>query len=366
MQTLPFQFYAVQFFSRSCSPGDVVTTAARLTTDAGLTLEGRLTIQFGAPLLDGPGDIQARPRYAPPERYQERAANSVDELQDPYAEIRWPEYALARFFLDDPERAFASLEVTVQCDLLKALHTLVSKQVTDMFQNQPAADQFLPNKAYRFSYWTPVLDSAGNPLPVAAGDYIHALTREPIGPGFAALRGTGRTDAGPESCSLALVWSQSFTGPSATDAGEEAIQIAKRAHELQQRFSAKEDLKRADECLLKGDVRGCITAAQIAVESAVRFYCNLWGVRFPSLPGIDYHQRIERLLKRAGRASYQVVDPATARALEHLYRASLKAHEGDCYYRDDQLRRNVSCDRSHAGEFLDAAIRFTFWLDAQA
>ena len=64
--------------------------------------------------------------------------------------------------------------------------------------------------------------------------------------------------------------------------------------------------------------------------------------------------------------SAQAVDSCGLRDLEHLYRASLKAHEADCHYHDDQLRRTVPCERHHAQQFLDAAIRFTFWLDSQA
>jgi hypothetical protein len=365
MQTLAFHLFAAQFFSRPFMREDVVKPHTQLKTDNSITLDGHLTIRFGNPLLEGPGDTRIRANYTQPWELEKSESASTDRLVDPFAEIRWPAYALATFHLVNPEAPMPTLDVAVQCDLLQALRNRIDAELGEIPEIKAMADQFLGYDANRFSYWTPLLDSVGNPIPVSSGDYIGASRAEPVGPGFAALRGTGVTRNGAEYCSLALVWSQAFSAPAETG-NPEPTQLQKRLKELKTHFEAKEDIKRADECLQKSDLRGCISFAQIAVESAIRFYCNQWGARFPSLPGIDFHQRIERVLKRAGRPSYQAIDPAGLTDLLHLYRASLKAHDANCYFHDDQLHRDVSCEVAHVEAFLDAAIRFTFWIDSLA
>ena len=162
------------------------------------------------------------------------------------------------------------------------------------------------------------------------------------------------------------MWSQAFSFPNRKNPQADDAQIQKRLKDLRLQFRTKDDLKQADDRLQQRNVTGCISAAATAVEVALRFYCNLWGVRSPSLPGIEFDQRIERILKRTGRPSYQALDPGGLKDLLHLFRASLKAHEAHCYYHDDKLRKDVPCEFQHARQFLDAAIKFTFWLDSQA
>jgi hypothetical protein len=52
--------------------------------------------------------------------------------------------------------------------------------------------------------------------------------------------------------------------------------------------------------------------------------------------------------------------------LLHLYRARSASHEGDCFYKDYQTRKDVYCDISHAERFFAAARAFTYWIDSQA
>ena len=389
MQSLAFHLFAVQFFSRPYAREDLVKAHTRLKTEGGFSLDGHLTIKFGAPLLEGPGETFLRATYAQPWPYQEERAltgadkladphfesrwlppeappPSTEQLLDPYSELRWPAYALASFHLANPETLMPAVDVAVQCDLLQAMRGLLDAQLGGIAELKAMTDQFTGYEGSRFSYWTPLLDSVGNPVPVASGDYVATARGEPVGPGFSALRGSCVTGNGSEYCSLALVWSQAFSVSAEPSARVSDAQIQKRARELKTHLNTKEDLRRADECLQKSDLRGCISFAQMAVEGALRFYCNQWGVRFPSLPGIDFHQRIERVLKRAGRASYQAIDPVGLTDLLHLFRASLKAHEHNCYFHDDQLHKDMPCEISHVQAFLDAAIRFTFWIDSQA
>ena len=374
MQEQLLQFYAVQFFSRSYSREDLVKPNTKLAIKDGVSLGGFLTLKFGTPLLEGRkswtprpgGEVKVRPNYAQPWQYQEGSSTVAGERADPYAEIRWPTYALASFTLSDQGAMLPRLDAPAQCDLLQALRSLFLSEMLGIPEIKALSDQVCSQVGFRFGYWTAGLDFAGNPAPVETGDYINADRAELRGPGYAALRGTGHTRNGSEYCSLALVWSQAFSFPNRINAQLDAAQIEKRVKDLKFQFSTKEDLKRADDCLQRRDLRECISSAQIAVESALRFYCTLWGVRSPSLPGIEFDQRVERILKRAERPSYQAIDPRGLKDLLYLYRASLKAHEATCSYRDDQIRKDVPCELWHAQQFLDAAIKFTFWLDSQA
>ena len=375
MQTSALNLLGVQFLSRPVIREDLLRFGAKVTASQGLSLTGTLTIKFGNPLLEapanwtpGPGGSSknVRPKYTQPWQSQEPPSGSHGQFADPYAELRWPAYALTSFELANPDAPIATLEVSVQCDFLQALRAKVSAEILELPEIAAMTDQVVANEGYRLSYWTPLIDPVGNPGPVETGEYIHANRREPIGPGFTAIRGTGFTGAGAEYCSLALVWSQAFSFPDRASARVDEPQIQKRVKDLKLQFGAKEDLKRADDCQQRQDTRGCILSAQTAVESALRFYCMQWGVRTPSLPGIEFHQKVDRILKRAGRPSYQAVDSAGLIDLLHLYRASLKAHGNDCSYHDEQLHKEVRCEQRHALQFLDAAIKFTFWLDSQA
>src|SRR5438132_14400707 len=60
MQTLAFHLFAAQFFSRPYSRDDLVKAHTRLKTEGGFSLDGHLTIKFGAPLLEGPGETFPR------------------------------------------------------------------------------------------------------------------------------------------------------------------------------------------------------------------------------------------------------------------------------------------------------------------
>jgi hypothetical protein len=112
-------------------------------------------------------------------------------------------------------------------------------------------------------------------------------------------------------------------------------------------------------------VKGCVRSAASAVDAALRFYCAEWAITFPTAP-IPFDQKIERILQQAGRPSYLAVDPVGLRDLLHLYRARNAIHEGDCFYKDDQIGKDVYCEISHAQQFFAAARAFTYWIDSQA
>jgi hypothetical protein len=360
MQSL--QLRGVQFFSRPFSREDWVIPKANITTKEGRRLNGYLKIEFGAPLLVGAApNTKVRPNYAHPwEPQDDRPSIGAVQWIDPYAELRWPSWALVTFNASTTE---ATLDTGSQCDILQRMRTVVSFEIFDLPELKAMADQLLAQDGYRYGYWTPGLDFVRNPIP-APGKFHNADRSEPIGPGHTSLFGVGFGE-NPQIHSLALVWSQALSFPNRTNAQADDAAIRKRGQELKRHYNSRDELTRAENDLRQHDVKGCIRSAASAVDAALRFYCAEWNVPFPTAP-IPFDQKIERILQQAGRPLYGSVDPTGLRDLLHLYRARNAIHEGDCFYKDDQLDTDVYCDLSHASRFLTVAQAFTYWIDSQA
>lgn len=359
MSTLELK--AVQFFSRQFSREDHEIPKVALDTKEGRRLEGYLNVQFGCPLLVGacPG-TKVRPNYAQPWMPQEGPSIGAVQWVDPYAEIRWPSYALATFnaCLTPP-----LLDMPAACDILQRMRTLISFEIFELPELETMADQVFRQFGYRFGYWTSRLDLVGNPRP-APGKYVNADAGEPVGPGHASLFGFGSVNDATMH-SLALVWSQAFSLPKRTTVQEDEARICKGAQKIKLHYNAKDELARAEDDLCQNDVKGCIRNAASAVDAALRHYCAAWGVTFPK-KRISFDQKIEQILQKADRPSYRGIDSTGLHDLLCMYRSRTTMHEGDCYYSDEALGNDVYCDMSHARRFFDVAQTFIFWLDSQA
>jgi hypothetical protein len=360
---LTLNLRAVQFFSRPISSDDHVVPKATLTTKEGRQLQGYLKIQVGSPMLVGAApNTKVRPNYAHLWETQEGPSVGAVQWVDPYAEVRWPAYGLASFSADvNPP----TLETAAKCDILQRMRTLVSFDVFDFPELKGLTDQLLAHEGYRYGYWTPDLDFVRNPRP-APGKYHNADPGEPLGPGHASLSAFGFADDSQlERHELALVWSQAFSFRNRTNAHADDAAIRKRAQEIKRHYNSKDELTRAEDDLRQHDVKGCVRSAAAAVDAALRYYCSEWCVKFPTA-SIPFDQKIERILQQAARPTYQLVDPIGLRDLLYLYRARNAIHEGDCYYKDDQLGKDVYCEVSHARRFFAAAQAFAYWIDSQA
>lgn len=361
MMTL--NLYAVQLFSRPVSREDYIIPNATLTTKEGRQLEGYLKIQFGSPLMVGAAEgAKVRPNYAQP--WETREGPSIGAVQwvDPYAEIRWPSWALASF---NANVTPTELDTAAECDILERMRTLISFKIFELPELKVMADQLLSHDGYRYGYWTQCLDFFRNPIP-AQGKYANADKGEPVGPGHVSLFGIEVGKRGGKLHSLALVWSQAFSFPNRTNAQADDEKIRKRAKKIKLHYNAKDELARVQDDLNRRDVKGCIRSAAAAVEAAIKYCCAEWGVNFPRKEGLSFDEKIELILQMAGRPSYRDVDAPGLRELRHLYRSRNSIHEGDCYYHDDTLGDDVYCDMSHADRFYRTAQAITFWLDSQA
>jgi len=85
---------------------------------------GHATIKFGNPLLEAP-PTGLGPEAAPT-CCEVRAAvhfrnprGQARQVADPYAELRWPAYALTSFELANPDAAIATLDVSVNANFCR-------------------------------------------------------------------------------------------------------------------------------------------------------------------------------------------------------------------------------------------------------
>jgi hypothetical protein len=169
---------------------------------------------------------------------------------------------------------------------------------------------------------------------------------------------------GSKMHSLGIVWSQAFSFQNRTNAEADDVLIRKLSHHIKLHYNSKDELTRAEQYLRQRDVKACIRSAAAAVDAALRFYCAKWKVTFPT-DRIPFDQKIGYILHNASRPPYNVAGPLGLRDLLYLYRARNAIHEGDCFYKDDQLGTDIYCDVSHAGRFFAAAQAFAFWMDSQ-
>ena len=233
---LPLNLRAVQFLSRPLSREDYVVPKATLATKEGRRLEGYMKIQFGSPLLVGAGErTRVRPNYAQPWETQDGPSIGAVQWVDPYAEIRWPSYALASFNADVTP---TTVDTGAQCDILQRMRSLISFEIFELPELKVMTDQLLGHDGYRYGYWTPGLDFVRNPVP-APGKYVKADRGEPVGPGHASLSGFGLANDAVEIHSLALVWSQAFSFPNRTNAQIDDEAIRNRAQEIKCHYNSK-------------------------------------------------------------------------------------------------------------------------------
>ena len=141
--------------------------------------------------------------------------------------------------------------------------------------------------------------------------------------------------------------------------------IRKRVQEIKMHFNAKDELKEASSALERGSIKQAVRSAAAAVEASVRHYAATWGVNFPR-GRMAFTEKVEKVLRDAGKPSYQSVSAGDIRDLLCLYRARSKIHEGDCYYADPDTEVRVMVRKPRASELYAAARRFVLWLDSLA
>jgi hypothetical protein len=309
--------------------------------------------------LAGPGGAtKVRAYFAAP--WPDNPSAGAVQFVDPYAEVRWPSYVRLTGRLVVPNEMFSPV---LAADVLQSLRVQIAGAISvEKLKLLPG--QCVSTDGYRWGYFTEDRDFCGNPVPHPFGHYVFANKGEPVGPGYSMIEGFDHR-LQPSFFHVGLVWSQAFSLSNRTDAITDQVRITRRVKDLKKHWNSYDELQLADRYFEQRDVKGTVRSGASAVEAACRFYAAEWQV--PLGQGHQsFNDKIESLLAGSGRPSYRTVNQPGYEALGILYRARNTIHEGDCYYPDRALGCDVPVDHRLAGDLLNAAKQFLFWLDSQA
>ena len=284
------------------------------------------------------------------------------QFVDPYYKERWPTYLYMTAQLDDPNH-----ETSIERGryLLHALKQVCWSSFLSMPDLASQTDQRIANTGYRWFYMSPVCDMNRNPLPDPDGMYISTSPDSPIGPGFATLTDYQTTWTGGSFHELNLVWSQAISLQGATESTTDASKINEKALKFKRHLNSYDELRDAKNYSDKNDVKGVIRSSASAVDAALRYYCDDWGIDFPR-GNMPYDEKIKSILDKANRPQYYDLNNVESVNLLHLYRARNSMHEGECYYKDKDTNEKVIPRIQEAKIFMESAERFVLWVDSLA
>jgi hypothetical protein len=349
-ETLIIKAEVYQFISRrnidNMSLGQVNTNPRQYPTV-------KFSIDFE--LIDKPFEINFAQVIATPPSIG--AYEYIDPYQDVYMSKRWPKCikGTAKIVIaKDDQKNNKVLEMFLQYMRVVCWH--LREHVSVLKSHD---DQFAKEKAYRREYFChQIFDFAGNRVPNSSQFFHLTSSNDYIGPGLAMISGHFSHDYINE-----FVWSQiiPFTNP--IDVKTDFPKIVQKLIEMRKQYNTYNELNDSRRHQIAGELKASIRAAASAVDAIIRYYCNLWGVAFPKRD-LQFNEKIEQVLKEAGKPSYKTVDQDNSKKLLYLYRARNSMHEGDCYYRDNSAKIIKITSKEQVEDFIDAAEQFTLWIDS--
>lgn len=282
----------------------------------------------------------------------------VDEIVDYYLEQRWPKCITGKIRISVNKEDLK--DPTTVKNLLTFLRLNIWKLRDQNNMLAEMVDQFARVKGYRREFFNMQLfDIVGSRRPSASRNYVQTPVGEYIGPGVAYIK-----NIDPLNMPNELVWSQIVPFPEPTDLKNDLSDLEKRITEIQRHNNSYNELRDAKHYLHEGDVKASIRSASTAVEVILEYYCRLWGITMPR-EKVPFDEKIEKILAKGSRPSFKAADPNTATRLRYLYRTSSKTrHEGDCYYIDDSGTKVLVRTVELSEKFLEAAEKFTLWMDS--
>ena len=279
-------------------------------------------------------------------------AHQYVDLQDHYADLRWPTCVLANVSIDTTDDLTL---IEVRNDFLLSIRELLYSKLADnpLFV---ADDHISKRPCYRRSYVAASnLDIFRARRPHPSEHYHPTAPGEFHGPGLICL-----------DCKMDLVWSQIIPFPSVTDIATDLPRLREIVQDMRLHFNSYNELIDAhthlDRAKTSGeiaDIKAAIRSAASGVDPLLRFHCKLHSVSFPSR-SLPFDQKIEDILARTGMPSDKAVSPQGMDCLAKLYRARNSMHEGDRYFNDGGVRLTV--DYHLAEQFVEAAEQFAIWL----
>ncbi len=298
------------------------------------------------------------------------ASQYVDPEIDTYMEMRWPKCLKGKANIcvetDDVENIEALRSILTYF----RLYTWSLWEHVKILRDSP--DQFATVPGYRRQYiHTQSTDIAGNRRPSSSESYTSTGIGEIIGPGVTVLPNT--SDPSPTISPIAaviqridhleFVWSQIIPFPEQSNLTDDLPEIREKVKAIRLHYSTYDELHRARKYLSDGEIKAAIRFGAASMEVILRYYCKMWGVKFPT-DRISFDEKIERVLSEASKPSYRDVDPTSSKNLLYLYRARSSMHEGDCSYKDDHGSQIRIKRIDQAEGLVKAAEEFTIWIDS--
>lgn len=292
-----------------------------------------------------------------PSRPSIGAFEYIDPYIDVYMEKRWPKCIKGKGNVEvqnDDQRNNEILVAILQYMRVVCWH--LKEHVSEL---KGYSDQFATVKAYRREYFNrQIFDICGNRRPSNSEKYCLTDIGEYIGPGVACIAGHSSLEYINE-----LVWSQIIPFSNPKDMATDLPKIKQKLVEIRKHYNTYNELNDARRLHSTGELKSAIRSAASSVDAILRYYCSLWDVAFPGR-GLQFHEKIETVLKEAKKPSYQSIDPLNSERLLYLYRARNSMHEGDCYYKDNSGNVVQITNKDQVGDFIDAAEQFTLWVDS--
>ncbi|HUE74804.1 MAG TPA: hypothetical protein VMP01_28305 [Pirellulaceae bacterium] len=276
----------------------------------------------------------------------------IDQDVDFYLTRRWP-YCLS---MRGTVNTFGDMG-----NLLPFARKLLWTPKDPVHSSLLAADQLATTLGYRREFiYRRTFDIDGNRVPSMARTYASTEVGEPVGPGVVTLPDVNGTENENE-----FVWSQILPFPNRTTIAQDRGRIAEIGSALKRHYNGYNELKDARRHVNNGEIKAGVRSAASAVDAVLRFYCSLWGTGAPPAH-LPFDEKIEHVLRTAGRPSYRAVRPRALDSLLYLYRCRNSMHEGDCYYSDNAETRIQVQTAAQLSLFVEDTEEFVLWIDALA
>ncbi|HTD05069.1 hypothetical protein [Undibacterium sp.] len=287
----------------------------------------------------------------------------VDQNLDISMTHRWPqclhfsieatlEIPDAEMTPDGPSQQFLmSTMLYIRDIILRAMKT------HPMFSS---GDQFGQKIGYRRTYYchNQSFDISNSRRPNSTEHYHQTAIGEFIGPGLISLK--------QGAAFREFVWSQFIPFANPTNEHDDKLRVKEIAQRMTQHHRVYKEFADARTDLADSGTRGiknAVRSAAAGVDAILRFYCDVHGTTFPT-QRIPFKDKLEVVLAHTGRPSYKQILPAELDAIGNLYTARNSQHVADCTYENGSVK--ITVDAPMAQSFIEAAERFSVWMDSLA
>ncbi len=216
----------------------------------------------------------------------------------------------------------------------------------------------IKKQGYRREYMiNQMIDMDRNRIPSDSLWMREANIDDFIGPGLTSIHHICQVSRDPEFKNFfenfEFIWGEYFKKPEhRTIVTDE--ENKKNYRTMMFHFNSFDELENAKKDLKAGNIKNCIRNLAASLEPLLKFCCFLWDVKYPTEKGVQFDEKIEAILRSAGKPSYREYDDENMQMLLFLYRARSSMHEGNCYY-NDQYGNRIEIRTSIQGKaFLDS------------